>query len=113
MAHAARARQLRDDFEAATGVRLAYPNSREALQGFRETLDRYNAAMAKLKANNARRQGATNLVDELAHLHKIEADDFASTRERVPGSLKGKLDGSYGGPRPNIDVRARPTSFSS
>ena len=56
--------------------RPPYPRSRVALQGLRETLDRYNAAKANLKANDARRQGAKNLADELSRLNKIEADDF-------------------------------------
>ncbi|KAK3785869.1 hypothetical protein RRG08_063141 [Elysia crispata] len=76
MAHAARARQLQDEFEAATGVRPKYPRSRVALQGLGKTLDRYEAAKASLKANDARRQGAKNLADELSRLNKIEADDF-------------------------------------
>ena len=76
MAHAAKARLLRDEFEAATGIRPKYPRSREALQDLRETLDRYNAAKANLKANDARRKGAKNLADELARLDKIKPDDF-------------------------------------
>ena len=77
MAHAAKARLLWDEFEAATGVRPKYPWSREALLDLRETLDRYNTAKANLKANDARRQGAKNLADELARLNKIEADELA------------------------------------
>jgi len=76
MAHAARARLLRDEFEAATGIRPKYPRSRVALQDLRETLDRYNAAGADLKAMYTRRQGAKDLADEIARLNKIEADDF-------------------------------------
>ena len=76
MAHAAKSRLLRDEFEAATGVRPKYPRSREALQDLRETLDHYNATKANLKANDARRKGAKNLADELARLDKIKPDDF-------------------------------------
>ena len=101
MAHAAKARLLRDEFEAATGVRPKYPRSREALQDLRETLDRYNAAKANLKANDAqrkanlkandaRRQGAKNLADELARLNKIEADDFDLETLTSAGQLEGE-----------------------
>ena len=47
MSHAAKARLLRDEYEAITGVRPPYPRSRVALQGLR---DRYNAAKANLEA---------------------------------------------------------------
>ena len=57
MAHAARARLLRDEFEAASGLRPPYPQSREALKGLRETLDRYNAAKANLGADERARLG--------------------------------------------------------
>ena len=90
MAHAAKARLLRDEFEAATGVRPKYPRSREALLDLRETLDRYNTAKANLKANDARRQGAKNLADELAHLYKIEADDFDLDTPTSAGQLEGE-----------------------
>ena len=90
MAHAAKARLLRDEFKAATGVRPNYPRSRVALQGLRETLDRYNAATAKLKANDARRQGAKNLADEFARLNQIEADDFDLDTPTSAGELEGE-----------------------
>ena len=90
MAHAAKARLLRDEFEAATGVRPKYPRSREALLDLRETLDRYNTAKANLKANDARRQGAKNLADELARLYKIEADDFDLDTPTSAGQLEGE-----------------------
>ncbi len=90
MAHAAKARLLRDEFEAATGVRPKYPRSREALLDLRETLDHYNAAKANLKANDARRQGAKNLADELARLNKIEADDFDLEMPTSARQLEGE-----------------------
>ena len=101
MAHAAKARLLRDEFEVATGVRPKYPRSREALQDLCETLDRYNAAKANLKANDARRkanlkandarrQGAKNLAEELARLNKIEADDFDLKMLTSAGQLEGE-----------------------
>ena len=90
MAHAAKARLLRDEFEAATGVRPNYPRARVALQGLRETLDRYNAATANLKANDARRQGAKNLADEFARLNQIEADDFDLDTPTSAGELEGE-----------------------
>ena len=90
MAHAAKARLLRDELEAATGVRPKYPRSREALLDLRETLDRYNTAKANLKANDARRQGAKNLADELARLYKIEADDFDLDTPTSAGQLEGE-----------------------
>ena len=61
-----------------------------ALQGLRETLDRYNAAKANLKANDARRQGAKNLADELFRLNKIEADDFDLETPTSAGQLEGE-----------------------
>ena len=90
MAHAAKARLLRDEFEVATGVRPKYLRSWEALQDLRETLDRYNAAKANLKANDARRKGAKNLADELAHLDKIEVYDFDLDTPISAGQLEGE-----------------------
>ena len=90
MAHAAKARLLQEEYEAATGFRPPYPRSRVALQGLREILDRYNAAKANLKANDARRQGAKNLADELSRLNKIEADDFDIDTPTSAGQLKGE-----------------------
>ncbi|KAK3746657.1 hypothetical protein RRG08_039082 [Elysia crispata] len=90
MAHAARARQLQEEYVAATGIRPKYPRSRVALQGLRETLDRYKTAMADLKANDARRQGAKNLEDEFSRLNKIEADDFDLDTPTSAGQLEGK-----------------------
>ncbi|KAK3782034.1 hypothetical protein RRG08_027208 [Elysia crispata] len=90
MAHAAKARLLQEEYEAATGFRPPYPRSRVALQGLRETLDRYNAAKANLKANDARRQGAKNLADELSRLNKIEADDFDLETPTRAGQLEGE-----------------------
>ena len=90
MAHVARARQIQDEFEAATGVRPKYPRSRVVLQGLRETLDRYKAAKANLKANDARRQGAKNLEDELSRLNKIEADGFDLDTPTSAGQLEGE-----------------------
>ena len=58
MAHAAAARQLRDEYEAATGIRPKYPQSWVTLHRVRRTLDRYTAAMAAFKASNAQRQAA-------------------------------------------------------
>ena len=90
MAHAARARQLQEEYVAATGIRPKYPRSRVALQGLRETLDRYKTAMADLKANDARRQGAKNLEDEFSRLNKIEADDFDLDTPTSAGHLEGE-----------------------
>ncbi|KAK3794883.1 hypothetical protein RRG08_001031 [Elysia crispata] len=90
MAHVARTRQLQDEFEAATGVRPKYPRSRVVLQGLRETLDRYEAAKANLKANDARRQGAQNLADEFSRLNKIEADGFDLDTPTSAGQLEGE-----------------------
>ncbi|KAK3804075.1 hypothetical protein RRG08_057960 [Elysia crispata] len=90
MAHAARARQFQDEIEAATDVRPKYPRSRVALQGLRETLDRYEAAKANLKANDARRQGAQNLEDEFSRLNKIEADGFDLDTPTSAGQLEGE-----------------------
>ena len=59
-----------------------------ALQGLRETLDRYKAATANLKANDARRQGARTLADELSRLNKIEADDFDLDTPTSAGQLE-------------------------
>ncbi|KAK3718248.1 hypothetical protein RRG08_023019 [Elysia crispata] len=90
MAHAARARQLQEEYVAATGIRPKYPRSRVALQGLRETLDRYKTAMANLEANDARRQGAKNLEDEFSRLNKIEADDFDLDTPTSAGQLEGE-----------------------
>ena len=101
MAHTAKARLLRDEFEAATGVRPKYPQSGEALQDLRETLDRYNATKANLKANDARRKGTKNLADELARLDKIfdlelarldkiKPDDFDLETPTSAGQLEGE-----------------------
>ena len=57
MASAPKARVIRDEFEAAIGILPKYPWSRQALKDLRETLHRYNAAKANLKANDAWRQG--------------------------------------------------------
>ncbi|KAK3700996.1 hypothetical protein RRG08_063250 [Elysia crispata] len=90
MAHAARERQLQEEYVAATGIRPKYPRSRVALQGLRETLDRYKAATANLKANDARRQGAKNLEDEFSRLNKIEADEFDLDTPTSAGQLEGE-----------------------
>ena len=90
MTHAANAKFLRDEFEAATGVRPPYPRSRVALQGLRETLDRYNAAKVNLKANDARRQGAKNLADGFSRLDKIEVDDFDLDTPTSAEQLEGE-----------------------
>ncbi|KAK3771926.1 hypothetical protein RRG08_053907 [Elysia crispata] len=90
MAHAARARQIQEEYVAATGIRPKYPRSRVALQSLRETLDRYKAATANLKANDARRQGSKNLADELSRLNKIEADDFDLDTPTSAGQLEGE-----------------------
>ena len=90
MALAAKARLIRDEFEAATGVRPKYPRSWQALKNLRETLDRYNAAKANLKANDARRQGAKNLADEFARLGKIAPDDFDLDTPTSAGELEGE-----------------------
>ena len=58
MAHAAAARQLRDKYEAATGIRPKHPRPRATLHRLRRTPDRYTAAMAAFKASNAQRQAA-------------------------------------------------------
>ena len=83
-------RQRLDKFEAATGVRPKSPRSRQALKDLRETLDRYNAAKANLKANDARRQGAKNLADEFARLGKIAPDDFDLDTPTSAGELEGE-----------------------
>ena len=90
MAHAAKARLLRDEFEAATGIRPNYPRSRVALQGLHEILDCDNAAKANPKAHDARRQGAKNLANELARLYKIEADDLDLEMPTSAGQLEGE-----------------------
>ena len=63
MANAAAARQLRDEYEAATGIRPNYPRSWATLHRLRGTLDRYTAAMAAFKASNAQRQAAFDARD--------------------------------------------------
>ena len=83
-------RQRLDKFEAATGVRPKSPRSRQALKDLRETLDRYNAAKANLKGNDARRQGAKNLADEFARLGKIAPDDFDLDTPTSAGELEGE-----------------------
>ena len=90
MAHAAKARLIRDEFEAATGVRPKSPRSRQALKDLRKTLDHYNAAKANLKANDARRQGGKNLADEFARLGKIAPDDFDLDTTTSAGELEGE-----------------------
>ena len=80
MAHAARARQLQEEYVAATGIRPKYPRSRVALQGLRETLDRYKAATANLKANDARRQGAK----------KLRRRVLSPKQDRSAGQLEGE-----------------------
>ena len=77
MAHEAKAILLQEEYEAATGIRPKYPRSKEALQELRVTLDRYNAAMANLKANDALRKGAKTFADEVPRLGQIDVvDDF-------------------------------------
>ena len=90
MAPAAKARLIRDEFEATTGVLPKYPWSRQALKDLRETLDRYNAAKANLKANDARRQGAKNLADKFARLGKIAPGDFDLDTPTSGGELEGE-----------------------
>ncbi|KAK3796753.1 hypothetical protein RRG08_045761 [Elysia crispata] len=46
--------------------------------------------MANLKANDARRQGAKNLEDELSRLNKIEADGFDLDTPTSAGQLEGE-----------------------
>ena len=71
MAHAHRAHLLQDEFEAATGIRPAYPRSRTALQNLRDTLDRYNAANKTI--NDA--QQAEDFANEFARLGQIDVVD--------------------------------------
>ena len=71
MSHAHRAHLLQDEFEAATGIRPAYPRSRTALQNLRETLDRYNAANKTI--NDA--QQAEDFANEFARLGQIDVVD--------------------------------------
>lgn len=90
MAHAVKARQLREEFETATRVRPRYPRSRVALQDLRETLDRYNAARANLKTADARRQAEKDFADEFARLGGIEVDDFDLDTPTSAGQLEGE-----------------------
>ena len=91
MAHAARARILQDEFEAATGVRPPYPRTREALQGLRETLDLYKATLENVKAADARRRADAAAADEFARLRQIDAvDDFDLDTSTSAGELEGE-----------------------
>ena len=53
-------------------------------------MDRYNAAKANLKVNDAWRQGAKNLVDEFARLGKIAPDEFDLDTPMSTGELEGE-----------------------
>lgn len=59
-----KAQALQEEFEATTDFRPKYPRSWAALQDLRETLDAM--AWAKLKANDAWRQGAEDFAGEFA-----------------------------------------------
>ena len=91
MTHAEQARSVREEFETATGTRPPYPRSRAALQGLRETLDRYKAAQVAVKAANARKRAEGNATDEFARLGQIEAvDDFDLDTPTSAGMLEGE-----------------------
>ena len=60
------------------------------MKDLRETLDRYNAAKANLKANDARRQGTKILANEFARLGQIAPDDFDLDTPTSAGELEGE-----------------------
>ena len=91
-AHHEKAGLLRDEFEAATGIRPPYPRSRRALIELRGTLDRYRAARQAVKNIDAGRQGERDFTDEAARLGQIDTvnDVFDLDTPTSAGQIEGQ-----------------------
>ena len=75
MKHHERAKQIRDEYQALTGVRPVYPRSRAALQRLSETHDRHKALKERLIA----RQAEEDIAREFARLGRINESTFWTT----------------------------------
>jgi hypothetical protein len=77
MTHHERARALRDEFEAVTGIWPTYPRSHAALQNLRSRLNRFTAARDAKREYDAAaqdRRGSKKFKKEFQRLAAIEDD---------------------------------------